>query len=88
MPIYEYCCPKCSYPREIVLPMDERDNSQFCLCGEVMMRTMSLPRPPIMKQNGNDMALNSLNSKETRHMKPLQKQWAAEGLKKPEKVFY
>jgi len=88
MSIYEYRCPKCEYPIEIVLPIDERDNPQICLCGEVMMRIMSIPRPPIMKSTSKGMALESLNSKDTSHMKPETKMAAAKGLENPAKKIY
>ena len=87
MPIYEYRCPKCNNPREIVLPVEGRDESQLCICGEVMIRSFSLPKI-IVRQTGKGRALDSLNSKETSHMKAQQKQWAAEGLKEPPKVFF
>lgn len=42
----------------------------------------------IIKQTAKDMALKSLNSKETNFMKPEHKKAAAKGLEKPEKVLY
>jgi len=86
MPLYQYRCPKCLSEEEVVSPISDLDKAKFH-CGEVMERIWSTPSI-VMKQTGNEMALNSLNSKETAYMKPLQKQWAAEGLKKPDKVFF
>ena len=61
MPIYEYHC-KCGREREVYLPLP-LNNTQFCECGEVMLRKISLPSAVIIIPTGKDMALDSLNSK-------------------------
>lgn len=61
MPIYEYHCFKCGHPREINLPMAERNNPQICLCGEIMTRLMSLPQPCIMVVTNKDRLVGTMN---------------------------
>ncbi len=60
MPRYEYYC-KCGCERDEILPFAEFDRPQICECGKVMQRKMSACSF-VMKQTGNDMALNTLNS--------------------------
>lgn len=87
MPIYIYRCPKCSIEEEAVLPIDNRDDARLH-CGEVMQRIMTVPQPPIIKKTGRDMALESLNSRDTDYIKPQHKRLAAQGLKKPDKTLF
>ncbi len=61
MPIYEYRCLKCGNPREIILPVDERNNPQDCICGEIMTRIISLPQPPIMVVTNKDNLVKTMN---------------------------
>lgn len=88
MPIYEYHCPNCGEDEEVMLPMNKLNTARFHLCGCEMQRLMTIPQPPIMKSTGKGMALESLNSKGTSHMKPETKMAAAKGLENPGKVFY
>jgi len=74
--------------REALLTIEERDTPQTCFCGAAMKRVASIPQPPVMKQTGNDMALASLNSRDTKHMKPEQIASAVRGLERPEKTIY
>lgn len=86
MPIYQYKCPKCLLEEEVISSMSDIGKARFH-CGEVMERIWCIPKI-IMKQSGNDMALNALNDRDTKYMKPEQKQMAVQGLEKPNKVFY
>jgi len=87
MPIYVYRCPKCSIEEEIILPINDRDETRLH-CDTVMNRVISIPQPPIMKPTGNDMALDSLNSKGTSHIKSRYKELAAQGLESPPKTVF
>ncbi len=87
MPIYTYRCNQCNTEEEVILPISDRDNIRSH-CGIDMQRIIEVPHLVVMKQTGREMALNSLNSKDTAHMKPQQKQWSAQGLREPDKVFY
>ena len=82
MPLYEYQC-DCGNERELKLSLEEYDQLQTCECGEVMQRKMSVSSF-VMKQTGNGMALDTLNSKEhgmpNRHWKAKAEQFAATGL--------
>ena len=88
MPIYNYRCHTCHVDEDLLLKVSEMDLPQTHSCGSVMERVMSIPFRPIMRQTGNDMALNSLNSRDTRHMKPEAKQKAAAGLERPPKTIW
>ena len=73
MPIYEYQC-ECNNTAEVLLPLGS-DEPQFCaVCGNVMQRVMSIPSF-VMKPTGNDMALDTLNSK-TNGITGRRKAWA------------
>ena len=61
MPLYEYRC-ECGSEGEILLPLTESDQPQVCVCGKVMQRMVSLPRPAVFSKTANDMALNTLNA--------------------------
>jgi len=61
MPLYEYQC-GCGKGEDILLSFQEADQPQLCKCGKVMQRKISLPSF-VMKQTGNQMALDSINSK-------------------------
>lgn len=80
MPLYEYHC-ECGNEREVLLSFQDT-RPQICECSEVMQRKMST-YSFVMKQNGNQMALNTLNSKENgiggRH-KDWAEKLAAQGL--------
>ncbi len=86
MPIYQYRCPTCLSEEEVISSISDFDKAPFH-CGEVMQRIWSIPRI-VVKQTSSGMALDTLNGMDTSYMKPMHKQWAAEGLKKPDKVFY
>jgi len=62
MPLYEYEC-DCGEKAETLLPMREYNQPQFCKCGEVMRRKMSLSRF-VIDHDGNERALGFLNSPE------------------------
>ena len=87
MPLYEFRCPKCESLREVILPIKETENPQLCTCGGIMNRVFSSPKV-IMKPLGRDMALDTLNSKDTGHMKPHLKKMAAQGLENPSKTIW
>ena len=88
MPIYEYRC-VCGNEQEEMRPVTDRDKSPVCaVCGREMQRKWSVPSPCVMKPTGRGMALDSLNSKDTAHMKPSAKLKAAQGLDNPPKTFY
>jgi len=87
MPIYEYKC-ECGREDEILLPLGKDLKAVNCQCGRMMMRKFSVPYPAIFRQTGKDMALSSLNGKDTAHMKPWTKQKAAEGLTSPSKTIW
>ncbi len=86
MPIYVYRCPECFAEEEIIMSIGNDCSRGHC--NSIMQRMITLPQPAIIKQTGNDMALNSLNSKDTRHMRTQQKAIAAKGLECPPKVFF
>ena len=88
MPIYTYRCNKCDTEEENISPIKDRDNRRIHDCGATMQRIIEVPCLVIMKQTGRNMALDSLNSKETSHMKPEYKQKAAQGLNEPPKVLF
>ena len=84
MPLYDFYCPKCKLMVEIFASPTEVATHT---CGTKMERRFPIPRV-IMKQSASDMALNSLNSKETSHMKPEMKELAARGLGKAQKTIF
>ncbi len=83
MPIYEYQCDCSKEVQERLLPRQECNQPQTCVCGKVMLRKMSVSSL-VMKQTGKGMALDTLNSKENgmpdRHWKHGAEQSAAAGL--------
>jgi hypothetical protein len=81
MSIYVYHCPICNMDEEIILPMRYSNEPHFHSCGHQMQKCITLPQPSIIKQTGDDMALNSLNDNSTDYIKPWQKKIAAQGLK-------
>lgn len=62
MPIYEYYCCKCKNTDELVLPLEKRDESPTCSCGNSMQRIMSLPQKPKIFISTKEKTLESLNS--------------------------
>lgn len=60
MPLYEYQC-ECGNENDILLSFQDTQ-PQVCECGKAMQRKISLPSI-VMKQTGNQMALDSLNSR-------------------------
>jgi len=84
MPIYEYRC-ECGNERETLCPFG---TAQVCECGKNMEKQWSVPCSPVMKQTGNEMALDSLNSKTTNHIAPKHKVLSAMGLEKPKRTVY
>lgn len=88
MPLYNYKCPKCLVSEESYCKVEERNIPKFHLCGCAMDRIISLPQMPIIRQSGNEMALNSLNSKDTDYIKPEHKMKALQGTEKPQRVFF
>ena len=80
MPLYKYHC-ECGKEGEFLLPFDPPP--QICKCGEVMQRKVSACSF-VMKQTGNQMALDTLNDKHTgmpnRHWKAGAEKAAARGL--------
>ncbi len=87
MPIYQYRCIKCLSEEEVISSISDLDKVRFH-CGEVMERIWTVPQSPVMKPTGAGMALDSLNSKDTKHIKEHYKQLAIQGLEKPPKLFY
>lgn len=89
MPLYEFCC-ECGEEKEILLPFQHPE--QICDCGKVMQHKMSLSSFTF-KQTGNQMALDSLNSKsggvpsKNRHKEWMQ-QKAFEGTQSPPKTIW
>ena len=65
MPIYEFRCPKCRHPREIMLSVTTIDTPQVCLCGETMERKFSMPNI-IMRETITDKVLWNVNKKHSR----------------------
>jgi len=63
MPIYEYKC-KCGIEGEKILPLSEFNHPQTCVCGKVMYRKMSVPRPAIFVETGRGRILGTLNQEE------------------------
>jgi len=88
MPLYTYKCIECGEEEDIRRSMDDRNASIQHSCGTDMVRIMSIPQPPIMRATGNDMALASLNHKNTQYMKPEHKMASARGLERPPKTVF
>jgi len=61
MPLYEYQC-ECGNEEDVLLSFQDT-KPQVCECGKVMQRKISLPSF-VMKQTGNQMALDTLNAKD------------------------
>jgi len=82
MPIYEYRCDACGKEEDLLLLSTkvERPEIDCPDCNSRMRKLFSVPRPPIIVQTSRDMALSSLNSKETNHMSNYAKMMAARGL--------
>ena len=82
MPIYEYHC-ECGNGESKVLPISLFDQPQICECGKVMRRKMS-SCSFVMKQTGNQMALDTLNDKHNgmpdKHWKVDAERFASAGL--------
>ncbi len=82
MPIYEYQC-ECGNEREVKLSLEEYDQPRTCECGGVMRHKISVSSF-VMKQTGNQMALDTLNDKRNgmpnRHWKADAENFAATGL--------
>ncbi len=85
MPIYEYQCNCKEEIQERLLPRQECEQPQTCVCGNVMLRLMSVSSF-IVKQTGEGMALATLNSKPhegglpDKHWKHRAEEYAAAGL--------
>jgi len=63
MPIYEYQC-VCGNEQDLRRSVDERNSPVACaVCGKGMSLQWSVSAPPVMKQTGRGMALDSLNTK-------------------------
>ncbi len=62
MPIYEYRC-DCGKKEDRLLPMQEYNQPQVCVCGKVMQRKVSIPSF-VINHDGNERALDFLNSPE------------------------
>ena len=60
MPVYSFYC-ECGVNEDLVVLVKDRDN-QVCTCGEILKRRMPVPAIAF-RQTGNEMALESLNSK-------------------------
>ena len=59
--LYEFRCPECGREKEVSLPIAERNNPQYCICGAQLDRRLSLPAPPIVTIGGREKVLNTLN---------------------------
>ena len=86
MPIYVFRCPQCGKIDEVLLSPEQMYEPRQC-CME-MQRLMTMPQPPIMKKTANDWTLDSLNSRDTSHMKEEVKQKAMQGLELPQKEVW
>jgi len=93
MPIYEYQC-DCGNKEERLLPMQEYNQSQTCVCGKVMLLKISVPAIAILKQYGRQMALDSLNSRtggfpsRKDDLRAKGTRLAVAGLEKPPRKYY
>lgn len=74
MPLYEFKC-ECGNEKEVLLPSQHPE--QICECGKVMQRRMSVSSFTF-KSTGNQMALDTLNSK---HNGMPNKHWKADAEK-------
>ncbi len=88
MPLYTYHCVKCGEQEDVIMRLNDRDKPRLHSCGCPMARIISIPQPAIIKKTGRGMALDSLNSKETNHMKPEMKAEAAKGLERLPKTIF
>ena len=66
MPVYEFRCAECGGKEEVVVPMDDRNDTRLHSCGAVMERLISLPNPAIITVYGRDSLLDTLNAEEKR----------------------
>ena len=57
--------------------MDERNDPQECLCGEIMTRIMSIPRPPIMVVTNKDKLVGTMNDESNGYRLPGAEQHGA-----------
>ena len=64
MPVYEYRCPGCGKGQELLLAWSKAKENQYCECGQVMQRLMSVPLPAIFVQTNRGKVLNTLNKEE------------------------
>jgi len=93
MPLYEYQC-ECNNETELLLSFQEAEQPQLCKCGKVMWRKMSVCSF-VMNQDGNQRALDFLNSPEgefpnaptPQHKKEFQ-QGVFAGTQKPPRKYY
>jgi len=76
MPIYNYKCPKCGIDQEVLLPMNQRNDTR-CHCGVEMVRVFSIPQPPIMKLSTKERVTGGLN--ENKRMNPQHAKMAMGG---------
>ena len=90
MPLYEYYC-ECKNEVELLLTFQGANKPQKCECGKTMQRKISVCSS-VIRQTGNQMALDTLNSKRNgmpdRHWKPTAEKYAAMGLEKQPKKYY
>jgi len=81
MPIYSYRCSKCQSEVDKLIPMQDRDKIQSCVCGGILERLITAPTFKINK-NGRDIVLNTLN-REYKTLPPRQVEIMAPGLNPP-----
>jgi len=86
MPIYEYKC-ECGNEKDVLLSF-QNSKPQVCECGRIMQRMISIPSF-VMKQTGNQMALDTLNSNAIGgKRKAMAEQRALEGIQTKEKTVF
>jgi len=91
MPIYTYRCKSCNVEEDAMVSVSHRDDPRTHSCGRPMKRVLSIPLPPIMRQTGKDMALETLNSGQAlpnRWYKSKYEKLAAKGLERPPKEIW
>ncbi len=91
MPLYEYQC-GCGNEKEIKLSFSEFDQPQVCECGNIMRHKMSA-YSFTFKATGNQMALDSINSKgggfpDVNENKSWVQRKAFEGTQRPPKTVF
>jgi putative FmdB family regulatory protein len=80
MPIYTYKCDKCLTEKDKLVSIESRDIPMIH-CNQPMKRIISIPLLVAVKKTANEMALDTLNSRESNHMSKKMKQMAFQGIR-------